>query len=190
MNAAAAEAAEVRRHARRLLSAAEVAAALGRMAEEIRLRLAHADPVVVAAMHGGVFTAVELCKHFDFPYQFSYVHAGRYGSGFAGGSLEWQAAPPPWLAGRHVLLVDDILDGGLTLAALECSLRTAGAREVHKAVLIIKDLEPPQERPSVAFAGAHIPDVFVFGCGMDYKGYWRGLPELWAIAHAPETGGT
>jgi hypoxanthine phosphoribosyltransferase len=179
--ALAEEAAAVRRGARRLLGAAAVSAAIDRMAAEIGARLAAANPVVVAVMHGGVFTAVELCRRFDFPYEFAYVHLGRYGAGLSGGELEWHVEPKPSLAGRTILLVDDVLDGGVTLTALEDALAPLDVGAVYKAVLVVKDLEPPRPRPAVDFVGVHVGDVYVFGCGMDYKGYWRGLPELLAV---------
>ncbi|HEU4618445.1 MAG TPA: hypoxanthine-guanine phosphoribosyltransferase [Gammaproteobacteria bacterium] len=180
------EAAVVRRAARRLLTAAEVDAAMRRMAEEIAARLQKANPVVVAVMHGGVFTAVELCRRFDFPYEFAYVHVSRYGRELTGGDLEWHVEPRPSLAGRTILLVDDVLDGGVTLAAIERSVRALGVGEVFKAVFVVKDFERPRSRPAVDFVGVHVDDVYVFGCGMDYKGYWRGWPELLALAQEPE----
>ncbi len=179
---AAAEAAGVRRRARRLLSAAEVDATLARMAAEIGPALGAANPVVVAVMNGGAFTAVELCRAFDFPYEFAYVHVSRYRDALTGGELEWHVEPQPRLAGRTILLVDDILDRGLTLAALERSLRALGVGDIFKAVFVVKDLDPEPVRPAVDFVGTHVEDAYVFGCGMDYKGYWRGLPELMALA--------
>jgi hypoxanthine phosphoribosyltransferase len=155
------------------------------MAAEIGFRLAAANPVVVAVMHGGVFTAVELCRRFDFPYEFAYVHVSRYHKGLTGGELEWHVEPQPSLAGRTILLVDDVLDGGVTLAALERQVARLGVGEVYKAVFVVKDLERPHVRPNVDFVGVHVDDVYVFGCGMDYKGYWRGLPELLAVAAEP-----
>lgn len=180
------EAAEVHRRARRVLASHEVDAIMRRMAADIRARLGGSNPVVVAVMHGGVFTAVELCKHFDFPYEFAYVHVGRYGHALSGGEVEWHVKPQPRLAGRTILLVDDILDRGLTLAALESSVRALGVGDVRKAVFVVKDLDEPTARPRVDFVGCHVEDVYVFGCGMDYKGYWRGLPEL--LAAPPEPG--
>lgn len=177
-----AEAMDARRGARRLLSAGEVEAVYDRMAGEIAEQLAELDPVVLAVMHGGVFTAVELCRRFDFPYDFAYVHPTRYGGRLTGGELDWQVEPRPDLEGRTVLIVDDILDVGVTLAALAESLRGLGVAGLYHSVFVAKVLSRPVERPRVDFVGAWIEDVYVFGCGMDYRGYWRGLPELLAVA--------
>jgi len=171
-----------RRDARVLLTAEEVSAIYDRMAQSIADVAADSNPVVLAVMHGGVFTAVELCKRFDFAYEFGYVHATRYAGGLTGGALDWHVGPPPGLDGRTVLVVDDILDEGLTLAALEQALREQRVAALYKAVFAVKNLRRPIDRPTVDWAGTEVPDVYVFGCGMDYRGYWRGVPELLAVA--------
>src|SRR5690606_14166675 len=117
-----------------------------------------------------------------FPYEFAYVHATRYGNTLKGGLLEWHVEPRPELEGRSVLVVDDILDAGVTLAALERALEERRVAAVYKAVFAVKSLRRPVERPAVDFAGAEVADVYVFGCGMDYRGYWRGVPELLAVS--------
>ena len=176
-----AEAIAARRDATCVLSAAEAAAVYDRMAAEVTVRVAAANPVMLAVMNGGAFTAVELARRLDFPFEFAYVHATRYGDALRGGELHWRVEPAAELAGRTVLLVDDILDEGLTLAALDAALRERGVARVVSAVFAEKRLSKPRERPAVDIAGTEIDDLYVFGCGMDYRGYWRGLPELLAV---------
>jgi len=98
-----------------LYSTAEVMRAINRMVAAATSRLKHANPVVLAVMHGGAFTAIEMSKRFDFPHEFDYVHVTRYGSGVAPGELTWRVRPSVELKGRTVLVVDDILDRGHTL---------------------------------------------------------------------------
>lgn len=190
MSARLDDAIAAKRRARRLLSADEVAAVYDRMASSIARELADTNPVVLAVMHGGAFTGVELCRRFDFPYEFGYVHVTRYANRLEGGELDWHVEPRPELEGRTVLVVDDILDVGLTLAALEAALAERRVARLYKAVFAVKELAEPVERPSVDFAGTRIPDVYVFGCGMDYRGYWRGVPELLAVEPAGTGGGS
>lgn len=172
---------QVRRRARQLYSAQDVGSALTRMAREITAVLQDANPVVLAVMQGGVFAAVELCARCEFPYEFDYVHATRYGDQLTGGEIEWRVAPSASLAGRTVVVVDDILDRGVTLRAVHAELRALGVARVYTAALVVKTLGQPLERPHVDFSGLTIADVFVFGCGMDYRGYWRGLRALYAV---------
>jgi hypoxanthine phosphoribosyltransferase len=170
-----------RRRARRLYSTADVMRAIHRMVAEITPRLAHTNPVVLAVMHGGVFTAVELSKRFAFPHEFDYVHVTRYGGGVAPGDLEWRAKPSASLKGRTVLVVDDILDRGHTLRALAAELKRVGVAKQYTAALVVKRVRNARRRPRVDFSGLGVDDVYVFGCGMDYFGYWRELRALYAI---------
>lgn len=174
---------DVLRKARLLLSASEIELALKRMAERITADLASRQPVVIAVMNGGAFTAVNLCRHFQFAYEFDYVHATRYDDSNEGGALQWRVRPDARLAGRTVLLVDDVLDKGETLAALHDEFSKIGAHEVFTAVLVKKNLVEASPRPHVDYAAVETDDVYLFGCGMDYSGYWRGLPELYASDH-------
>jgi hypoxanthine phosphoribosyltransferase len=162
-------------------SADEIAAIVARMAAEIAVDLAEKNPIVIPILIGGAFTAVGLTAHFDFPYEIDSVRLARYGRDRRGGKLHWYARPCLELADRHILLVDDVLDRGITLAAVEHELRRMNAASVSTAVLIRKQLAPGAERPAVDYVGADAPDRYLFGCGMDLEGRWRGLPALYAI---------
>jgi len=176
-----AEIEHVRGTARRLYSGREVARALDRMAAELAPQLEHANPVVLAVMHGGAFAAIELCKRFRFAHEFDYLHVTRYASRTRGGNLTWLVRPSRALAGRTVLLVDDILDHGKTLRAIDVELeRTAVAKQLT-AVLVVKRLALAN-RPSVTVSGLVVDDLYVFGSGMDYRGYWRSLAGIYAVA--------
>jgi hypoxanthine phosphoribosyltransferase len=108
------------------------------------------------------------------------VHATRYGAATSGGGIAWRVSPPEDVRGRTVLLLDDILDHGKTLRAIRDQLLAQGAERVLSAVLVEKELSVP--KPVRAdFVGVRIPDRFVFGCGMDAKGFWRNLPEIRAM---------
>ena len=170
----------MRRKARRVYSAREVARALDRMAAELAPKLEHANPVVLAVMQGGAFAAIELCKRFRFAHEFDYLHVTRYSGDTRGGNLTWLVRPSPALAGRTVLLVDDILDHGKTLRAIDAELERTGVAKQLTAVLVVKRLA--LKRPSVTVSGLAVDDVYVFGSGMDYRGYWRSLAGIYAVA--------
>ncbi|MED5535936.1 MAG: hypoxanthine-guanine phosphoribosyltransferase [Pseudomonadota bacterium] len=172
------EAIEVRREGFQIASETDVSTALQRIASEATVVLAQENPIVLAVMQGGVFTAVELCRRFDFPHEFDFIHVTRYEKSLMGGELSWRAFPNLELSGRMVLLVDDILDQGVTLAALYQELIRSGVSQLYSAVLVSKNLERSGKRINVDFVGMEVEDAYVFGCGMDYKGYWRGLREL------------
>ena len=177
-----AEVTAVRETARLVWSRREVAGALARMAREIGPRVADRDPVVMAVLQGGAFTAVNLCAHFDFPYEYDYVHATRYGASLSGGELDWLREPSDKLAGRTVLLIDDVLDRGVTLNEICRAVERLSPAELLVAVLVRKRLTSAQLGPEPDFVGLHGDEAYLFGCGMDYKGYWRGLPAIYAVA--------
>ena len=158
----------------------QVQAALERLAVEITQALAGEYPLVLVVMGGAVVFAGQLLPKLHFPMDFDYVHATRYGAAVRGGGIDWKVTPPEGLRGRTVLVLDDILDGGETLRAIRDRLLALGAKKVCCAVLVEKTLG--RAKPITAdFVGLRIPDRFVFGCGMDAKGYWRNLPEIRAI---------
>ncbi|THF62833.1 hypoxanthine-guanine phosphoribosyltransferase [Pseudothauera nasutitermitis] len=165
-----------------LADAPAVEAALDRMAEEITARLQHSNPLVYTVMNGGLIFAGRLLPRLPFPLETAYLHATRYGLSTHGTLLDWRVRPTQDLRGRSVLVLDDILDEGHTLAAVLDHLRGEGAREVLSAVLVHKQHERkafPGMRAD--FTGLDIADRYLFGCGMDYKGYWRNAPGIYAV---------
>jgi hypoxanthine phosphoribosyltransferase len=165
-----------------LADAAAVDAALDRMATEITARLQHSNPMVYTVMNGGLILAGRLLPRLPFPLETAYLHATRYGLATQGTLLDWRVRPTQDLRNRSVLVLDDILDEGHTLAAIIEHLRQEGAREVLSAVLVHK----LHDRKAVLgmradFTGLDIADRFLFGCGMDYKGYWRNAPGIYAV---------
>jgi hypoxanthine phosphoribosyltransferase len=161
-------------------SAEEVQAAVRRLAGEIEARLAKAYPLVLAVMGGAVVFAGQILPLLRFPLDFDYIHASRYGAATRGTGVDWKASPPGLVKGRVVLVLDDILDHGETMSAIRDRLLELGAQAFYCAVLVEKILQT--EKPLAAdFVGLRIPDRFVFGCGMDAKGFWRNLPEIRAM---------
>ncbi len=165
-----------------LCTAAEVEAALDRMAAAITERLAGANPLVLCVMHGGLIVTGALATRLNFPLELEYLHATRYGHELFGSLLDWRVRPTGDLRGRTVLIVDDILDEGATLAAIIDYCREEGADELLTAVLVNKRHDR-KARPGLCcdFVGLELEDRFLFGYGMDYKGYWRNAPGIFAL---------
>ncbi|MEN8176469.1 MAG: hypoxanthine-guanine phosphoribosyltransferase [Pseudomonadota bacterium] len=163
--------------------AAAVESALDRMAATISAELKDADPVVLCVMTGGVVAAGRLLTRLDFPLTLDYVHATRYRGGTRGDDLEWRTRLNGELKERNVLILDDILDEGYTLQAIVTACQDLGAARVVSAVLVAKR----HDRGSgfqADIVGLEVPDRYVFGYGMDYHGYWRNAPGIYAL---PET---
>lgn len=164
-----------------------ICAAYDRMAAAVTAEMAALDPVLVCVMLGGLQTTAELGKRLDFPFELDYLHATRYRGETSGGELVWKVSPGLRLADRHVLIVDDIIDEGHTLAAIIAAIRGQGVASLHTAMLLRKAHDRCAPGVQTDYVGCEVADRYVFGAGMDYKGYFRQLPGVWAIGRDQES---
>ncbi len=166
-----------------LFSMEQINHALDNMATEIHQTLSHKNPVIICVMIGGLVPVGNLLLRLNFPLEVDYVHATRYQGEMSGGTLHWKVKPGTDLRGRTVLVVDDILDGGVTLAAILAEIETMGAAEVYSAVLVDKyQKRVPLGLQKADFVGLQVDDHYVFGYGMDYKEYLRNAPGIYKVA--------
>ena len=177
------EARAVYASADRLLDEQTVAGCYDRMAGDIAAEMATLDPVMLCVMLGGLHATAELTKRLEFAFEQDYLHATRYRGETDGGELVWKVSPGLRLAGRHVLIIDDILDEGHTLAAIIEAINNQGVASLRSAVLVAKDHDRRVPGLQPDFVGARVEDRYVFGAGMDYKGYYRQLPAVYAVGH-------
>jgi hypoxanthine phosphoribosyltransferase len=177
-----AEASDIMRHADCLYDRASVEAALERMAGAINRDMAAAgDVLVICIMNGGLVATGLLMPRLNVPLRLDYMHASRYRERTSGDELHWKVDPSQSLTGKDVLIVDDILDEGHTLAAILDFCHRQSPASVRAAVLVHKQHDRGV-RPPVDYVGLKVPDRYVFGYGMDYKGYWRNAPGIYAVA--------
>lgn len=154
--------------------------ALDNMAQAITKELGDKYPLVLPVMGGAVVFTGQLLPKLAFPLDFDYVHVSRYGDKLSGGNFNWTRFPKEGFEGRHVLILDDILDEGHTMVAIKEKVLAMGALSCHCAVFANKLL--PQDKPMKAdFVGLDVPNRYVFGYGMDVSGSWRNLPAIYAI---------
>ena len=175
---------ELLARAEELVSADTVQAAVRNVAEVLNQRFdtdaTGEFPLVLGVMGGAVVFTGHLLPQLSFPLEFDYIHVTRYGDLDRGGEVVWKVIPRQNVAGRTIIVVDDILDEGETLAHVKQRLLDMGAAEVILAVFADKELG--RAKPVQAdIVGLTIPNKFVVGFGMDAHGYWRNLPGLWVI---------
>lgn len=168
-----------------LWSRDQLMAAIGRIGQALDVVYANAaasePPVFLTVMNGGMFFGAYLGHACHIDFHFDYVHATRYRSGTLGHALELVKAPRTPLAGRDVLLVDDILDEGKTLAMLRDWCLAQGAARVQIAVLAEKKHDRCVPGFTVEFVGVDVPDRYVYGFGMDYYEQGRNLDAIYAL---------
>lgn len=163
-----------------LFDKAQCQAALQRMATEITAVLQDIHPLVLSVMGGAVVFSGQLLPQLPFLLDFDYVHVSRYRDSLRGRDLHWFRTPQEGVANRHVLILDDILDEGHTMAIIHEKVLSLGAASCRCAVFADKQL--PQKKPITAdFVGLSVPNRYVFGFGMDVHGAWRNLPAIYGL---------
>lgn len=151
------------------------------MAVRIRADYLGDRPLFLTVMHGGMIFASLLALELGFDVEFDYLHATRYRGKLSGGGLQWLRHPTVPMIGRRVLLVDDILDEGHTLAAVRRGCVAEGAADVRIAVLTRKVHDRCVPDLVADYIGVDVPDRYVFGFGMDYNEQGRNLPAVYAL---------
>ncbi len=188
---AAPELAQAMRSAELVHDRATVEAAIARMAQRIAgdytaggtPDAAH-RPVFLTVMHGGLPFAAQLALAIGalgLDLEFDYLHATRYRGAQSGGELAWKHRPATPLRGRRVLLVDDIVDEGHTLAIVRDWCLAEGAADVRIAAMVVKQHDRCVEGLSADYVGLQVPDRYVFGYGMDFHEQGRNLPAIYAL---------
>jgi hypoxanthine phosphoribosyltransferase len=176
------EAEAVLRAAECLHDAHAVRRAYDRMASEITAELTGKNPLVLCVMIGGLVPTAAIVERLAFPFELDYLHATRYRGATTGGGLLWKRQHEKLVTGRHVLVIDDILDEGHTLVAIRKALEAFRPASLRIAVLAEKIHDRRAPGADAEFIGLKVDDRYVFGCGMDYKEYWRQLPAIYAVA--------
>ena len=163
-----------------LFSAEEVDKAVTRVAQEITEKLGDTVPLLLCVMTGGVPFAADLMAKLNFPLEFEYLHVTRYGQETSGGALSWRSAPWTSVKDRTVIVLDDILDEGVTLAAIVDRVMELGAKACYTAVAT--DKQNGKQKPLKAdFVALSVEERVLFGYGMDVRGLWRNLPAIYAM---------
>ena len=158
----------------------QVQHAISQMALDITRNLAERDPLVLCVMTGALIPAGHLLTQLNFLLQIDYIHATRYRGETVGGRLHWIVKPTHSIRGRDVLIIDDIYDEGVTLSEIVEYCWAEGANDVQTAVLINK-LHGRKQKMNINYVGLETGDHYLFGYGMDYHGYLRNVPGIYAI---------
>lgn len=170
-----------------LITAERIQQRLDELAAEIRQHYREQPVTIVGVLTGCLMFLADLVRRLDMPVRLALIQASSYrGAVTRPGELHVQAELIPDLRGRHVLLLDDILDTGRTLAHLVGHLRGHEPASLRVGVLLRK--EGRQEVPlEPDYCGFRIPDLFVIGYGLDFNDEYRHLPHVAVLAAEPST---
>jgi len=165
-----------------LYSTAEINEALDRMAIDITHQLKDTNPLILCVMTGALIPAGHLLTRLHFPLEVDYIHVTRYRGTTRGGDLHWLVEPRQSLTNRTILIIDDIMDGGLTLAAIIDYCKQNKAKKTYTAVMVSKNrIREPGVNFEPDFVGVTTEDKYLFGFGLDYEEYLRNIPGIYAV---------
>lgn len=164
-----------------LYSAAQIKTALDAIALTMNERLEHTSPLVLCVMKGGIIFTGQMLTRLNCELELDYIHVTRYRNQTSGNQLEWLVYPDADLNGRVVVILDDILDEGITLKAIVEYCKSKGAKDVISAVLVHKVHDRCVDGIQSDYVALSVHDKYVFGYGMDYKGKLRHLNAIYAI---------
>ena len=173
---------QVLQQAELVFDTAHIDSAIDKLAQRLTERLEHEAPIVLCVMQGGLMFTGKIMPLLPLDAEMDYIHATRYHNNTTGDALEWLSYPKKKLENRTVLIVDDILDEGYTLAAIEQYCLQQGARDVLSAVLLQKKHDRLKPGMHCDYVALEVDDRYVFGYGMDYKGQLRHLNKIYAIS--------
>ena len=162
-----------------LVNEQQIVIAITQIAEKINSLLADRNPLVLCVMNGGLVFTGQLLPQLTIALTLDSINASRYHNQTSGGAIEWINTPRTSIKGRTVLIVDDILDEGVTLAAIYEHCLAHGATSIYSAVLVNK-LLGHSKAIFADFIGLNLENRYLFGYGMDYKGYLRNAPGIYA----------
>jgi hypoxanthine phosphoribosyltransferase len=169
-----------------LISAERIQQRVDQLAQDIAAAYNGQPITIVGVLTGCLVFIADLIRRLDLPLKIALVQASSYrGAATTPGSLHVQDELLPDLRGRHILLLDDILDSGQTLAYLVGHLKSLGTASVRVGVLLRK-LGTQKVAIEADFCGFPIPDEFVVGYGLDYNGRYRGLKQIRALETVAE----
>lgn len=164
-------------------TAGQIQESIDQLAQEINAKLSDtSSPVIVLpVMNGGLILSGQLITRLKFPVEIDYLHATRYRNKTTGSDLQWKVKPQNSLKNRTLLIIDDIFDEGHTMQAVIEYCKSEDAAHVYSAVLVEKNHSREKASIKSDFIGMSVEDRYVFGFGMDYKGYHRNLNAIYAV---------
>ena len=163
-----------------IYSEIEIKIVIQNIADQVNQTIKTDDLYVLCVMNGALIFAGQLLPRLEKNIQYSYIHATRYAASLTGGPIHWLVKPSKDIEGKTVLILDDILDEGITLREIVTTCEAMKAKVIYTAVLFDKDIV--KEKSYIPnFIGLKVPNRFVFGYGLDCKGLGRNLPHLYAL---------
>ena len=151
-----------------------------RVANEINRDLAGKNPLFLSVLNGSFMFTSDLLKHITIPCEISFVKLASYQGISSTGQIKEVIGINEDIAGRTVVIVEDIVDTGLTMQRLLETLGTRGPQDIHIASLLVKP-DKLKVKLDIKYVAMEIPNDFIVGYGLDYDGYGRNYPDIYTV---------
>jgi len=164
----------------RVIPAAEIRAHGLRLAAELRAEYRDKNPILIGVLNGCFIFMADLIRAMNIPCEVDFIKLSSYRDSMASGELSLLKDVDADLEGRHIILVEDIVDSGRSFGFLRRHLLSKKPASLVMAVMFVKE-RAEAEAARAEYVGMVIPDIFVVGYGLDYAQQWRQLPDLFAL---------
>jgi len=138
------------------------------------------DPIIIGVLNGAFMFLSDLARHISIPTEISFLKIASYQGEASSGKVKNLLGLEADLKGRHVILVEDIVDTGLSMTHLLSLINEKGPSSV-KIVTLLHKPEALQHQVTIDYLGFEIPNKFVVGYGLDYDGFGRNIPEIYQL---------
>lgn len=158
----------------------EILAAVRHVAEDINRDIADKNPLFICVLNGAFMFAGDLMKTINFPCEITFIKLSSYDGLYSSGAVKEIIGLNESVVGRNVVVVEDIVDTGITMERILSSLRAKGANEIRVATFLQKP-DALQRDITVDYVAMKIPNDFIVGYGLDYDGYGRNLKDIYTV---------
>ena len=160
-----------------LLDEQDIKDIVNKVGAEITRDYADKNPLVIAVLRGAVVFMADIMRAIECPLSIDFMAVSSYGDGVkSSGVVRIVKDLDTKIEGRHVIIVEDVLDSGLTLSYLVRMLQSRNPTSIEIAAFLVKDIEGKRPAIDPRYVGTHVPDKFVVGYGLDYAERYRNLP--------------
>ena len=160
-----------------LLDEQDIKDIVKKVGAEITRDYADKNPLVIAVLRGAVVFMADIMRAIECPLSIDFMAVSSYGGGVkSSGVVRIVKDLATKIEGRHVIIVEDVLDSGLTLSYLVRMLKSRNPASIEIAAFLVKDIEGKRPAVDPRYVGTHVPDKFVVGYGLDYAERYRNLP--------------
>ena len=166
-------------NSKKIISNEECMSSIKKISNELTSELCNKFPIVITVMNGALIFSGNLIPLLKFPLQCDYIHATRYNDSTLGkDTVVFKSKPTIDLTNRTILILDDILDEGITMKCINEFIAEQGAKEIINCFLFKKDISRKIQFSNIYY-GIKVPNKYIFGMGMDVKGLWRNMLDIY-----------